>query len=179
MSSTRKNGSIDILGLGESLKDYKPTGNLTIGVNDIGAYYPADIVICVDPLYRFKGERKKTLCHYKPKEFWSHQTCHKQFHPEYKMYNIGKGRASLRDIENKNTVIMGITSVYAACTLAYNVYKAKEINVYGCDLINHDAMKDKLPQLKRHFSELFDYFKFKGVTVNVYCKLADLIQTSH
>ena len=74
---------------------------------------------------------------------------------------------------------MGITSVYAACTLAYNVYKAKEINVYGCDLINHDAMKDKLPQLKRHFSELFEYFKLKGVTVNVYCKLADLIETGH
>jgi hypothetical protein len=176
MISNNKTYSIDVLGLAPSLKEYKPTGNLTIGVNDIGAYYPADVVICVDPLYRFKGERKQTLCRYKPKTFWSHQMCHKQFHPEYKSYIVGRGTASLRDIENPNTVIMGTTSVYAACTLAYNYYKAKEINVYGCDLIDHPAMKDKLPRLIRQFTELFDYFKSKGVTVNVYCGLSDILQ---
>jgi hypothetical protein len=168
---------VDILGLGESLREYKPTGNLTIGVNDIGAYYHADVVICVDNLYRFKGERKKTLCTYKPKEFWSHRLEFKQFQPGFKEYKIG-GTHSLKNMGKKNIVVFGFTSVYAAITLAYNIYGATEINVYGCDLVNHTTLGEKnmLNKTVKHLFELFLYLKEKSVTVNLYCGLSKLQQ---
>jgi hypothetical protein len=168
---------VDVLGLGASLKEYKPTGNLTIGVNDIGAFYPADVVICVDNLYRFKGERKKTLCSYKPKiAFWSHRQEFRQFQPNFKEYALG-GTHKIWSLDKPNTVVFGFTSVYAAVSLAYNIYKAKEINIYGCDLVNHPHLgeKHKLNSTVKHLIELFLYLKEKGVTVNLYCGLADLI----
>ena len=37
---------IDVLGLGESLKEYKPSKNKTIGVNDIFKHHKVDYLVC-------------------------------------------------------------------------------------------------------------------------------------
>ena len=81
---------VDILGLGESLKEYSPSDNITIGVNDIFKFHPVDYLVCVDNPQRFSAERFNTIINSNHKKFYTHYKKYKNpiFFYNKKLYMV-------------------------------------------------------------------------------------------
>lgn len=156
---------IDVLGLGESLKEFKPSGNITIGVNDIWKHYQTDYVVCVDRINAFTVERLRTIMKSKPKKFLTHLDEWERIMPTFELIELSKGRGNLNDIDN--TFAYSNNSVFVAVVLAYKL-GATKINIFGADFNTHAAFNgNKLLAALDDYKNLFDFLKEKGIKITV------------
>ena len=158
--------NIDVLGLGESLKEFKPSENITIGVNDISKYYPVDFLVCVDKPDRFSKDRLKTILDSNVKKFYTHLNEWSRLKIKTQIIKLNGIRGSLKGIEG-DSVCYSNNSTFVAVVIAYKI-GATQINIYGADFNTHPNFKDTLLETALDdFEKLFDYLKSKGVEINI------------
>jgi len=167
---------IDVLGLGESLKEFKPSDNKTIGVNDIFKHHSVDYLVCVDKPGRFTKERLNTILNSDVKKFYTHLNEWSRLKIKVQIIKLNGVRGSLNGIE-EDVFCYSNNSTFVAVVLAYKM-KAKQINIYGADFNTHPNFKDSLLDTAlKDFKQLFDYLKEQDVEINVAngSKLKELI----
>lgn len=157
---------IDVLGLGESLKEYKPSKNKTIGVNDIFKHYKTNYLVCVDKPSRFSKDRLKTIIESDVDKFYTHLNEWSRLKVKTQIIKLNGARGSLKGIE-KDEVCYSNNSTFVAVVIAYKM-GAKQINIYGADFNTHPNFKNELLETALDdFERLFDYLKSKDVEINV------------
>lgn len=154
----------DVLGLGESLKEFQLSENLTIGVNDIAKYHHTDYFVCVDRPRKFTETRLKNIINNRGEMFthleeWlSYRDCN--------IIELTNGRGLLDDLDS-NLVCHSTSSTYVAVVIAYKL-GATEMNIYGADFNTHKAFNgNMLESTLKDFKLLFDTLKNKGIKINV------------
>jgi hypothetical protein len=147
--------TVEVLGLGESLSEYKPNGNITIGVNDIHSRIKTNYVVCVDNFEPFTKERLDTILNTKCKGFYSQLECWKsvQNYTEIKIHRVAELDSELFRYSNNST--------FVACVLAYKL-GATKIILWGVDMNTHkhfvnnsfDKAVNDFKQLKKDLNQL-------------------------
>lgn len=145
---------IDVLGLGESIHEYKDIGNLKIGVNDINRHIVCPHIVVINTISSFHPDRRRfikgtsSMVHTLQKEKKNRnsrntvETDIRRNCPNvtsYLMIKIpafNKKQKPIIDIDNN--FYHSRTSPFVAVMLAYKM-GAEIINCYGVDLINHYA----------------------------------------
>lgn len=123
-----------VLGLGESLKEYKTDSNLTIGVNNIHSFVKTDYVVCIDQPHVFKEDRLNTILKTKCKGFYSH--IDKWNHLDnFNLIKFNSGRGTLNGFDSDKFCYSN-NSTYVAVVLAYKL-GAKNIVLHGVDFRTH------------------------------------------
>jgi len=146
-------GKINVLGLGESLSFYIPDDSPTIGVNDIWSKVQTDYIVCLDKRDKFSDERLKTIDESKPLKFFS-QLEDWNNRPDYEIITLQPDYPKYKCQINLSSLPKSLCSPFVACALAYKM-GAKEIHVYGVDLINHPHLKAECcERIKLHFRNL-------------------------
>ena len=161
-------GKIAVFGLGPSLCLFDYVLNdfdKIIGVNDIWKYYKTDVIVCLDKPRVFAGERLKVIESSRPEAFYS-QLVIWDTRPDFKKINILPGYPDLICKIDGADYQKSYCSPFVACQVAYKVYRATEIHMYGVDLTNHPHLDKALcSKIKLHFSHLRKSLELKG------CKL--------
>lgn len=143
--------TIDVLGLGETVREYKPTGNITVGVNDIFKYFPVDYLVLADPPQRFpEPDRFKTIMESTPKKF----LCPKKWPVDnFEFIQLSAGRGMFKDFDT--TYAFSNNSPFIACVHAYKL-GAKEIHLYGADFNTHETLSNEQSKktILKHYKEL-------------------------
>lgn len=170
---------IEILGLGESLSDYVPNNNITIGVNDIHSRIKSDFVVCVDHPEVFSEDRLKTILSTSCKGFYSHlYEWHLYQIPNFNHIEFNRGRGILDGIDSEKFCYSN-SSPYVAAILAYKL-GAKEIVFHGVDFRTHKHFKgNSKDRALLDFKELQKVLNKKGVELFVgsnYSELSRFIQ---
>lgn len=140
--------TIEILGLGESLSEYVPNGNITIGVNDIHSRIKTDYVVCVDVHEAFNRERLEVIKETKCKGFYSQLDCW-QLLPNFNKISLSR-ICELNDVDKFRC---SNNSPFVACVLAYKL-GAKKIVLWGVDFRTHQHLKDA------SFLRALDHYKW-------------------
>ena len=169
---------IHVLGLGESLKDFVPDNNITIGVNDIHKYYKTDYVVCVDHMTAFKKDRLETIMKTKCKGFYSQILDWGLIIPNFNHIEFNTGRGFLNELDNEKFCYSN-NSPYVACILAYKL-GATEIVLHGVDLIDHPHIngnsKDKALLDYKNLSKAFNSRKVNLFVGSKYSSLSNFLQ---
>lgn len=156
---------IHVLGMGESLKEYKPDGCTTIGVNDIHGKIKTDFVVCVDVPTAFNSERLATLKQTNCEGFYS-QLDEWAFLPNFNKIEFNRGRGFVSEIDN-NKFCYSNNSTYVAVILAFKM-GAKCIVLHGADFQTHAHFKgNSKDKVLTDFKELNKALKARGVTLHV------------
>ena len=152
--------TIEVLGLGESLSEYQPNGNITIGVNDIHSRIKTNYVVCVDTFEPFTQERLNTILNTKCCGFYTHLPCWKSVenYTEIKLHRLAEMDSELFRYSNN--------SPFVACVLAYKL-GATRIVLWGVDMNTHHALS-KPNSFERAVK---DYIKLKEDLFNRGCEL--------
>lgn len=146
--------TVNILGLGPTLKNYKKDKNLTIGVNDICTFIKVDVLVLQDPPYNFTYSRYENIYSLPPAlEVFSSQ-------PQWS--NIFEVKPVYGIHEN---IKPGLDSTYLAIKVAVAYFDAKVINLYGVDFTGHPELTPKLEKLLSQYEELALVLKQKGITL--------------
>lgn len=160
--------TIDILGLGESLKRYEKNNNISIGVNDINKFINPDYVVCVDKLTAFNTERLETIKNSNCKLFYSYIEDWKPIFKERyvqieKSYGISETTNIFKEISHS------ITSVFVACTVAIYYFKPTELRIYGADFNTHWNLSNPAKQQRviKDFSLLQIKCNLAGIKLKV------------
>jgi len=156
---------IDVIGLGPSHKTFKPSENITIGVNDICRFFTPDHLIVIDHPeknlsdYHIKAGRQKmweVIKHSKPGKFWTNQKQWLKYHPTAQIFNSAPWFMTLKMMKLKDQKIdqlpflpTGANSPLTAAALAYYL-GATEIILYGCDY-TPDWIKDQSRKINQDF----------------------------
>jgi hypothetical protein len=151
--------TIEVLGLGESLSEYKANGNITIGVNDIYSRVKTDYVVCVDNFNPFTHERLQTILNTKCKGFYTHLDCWESVknYREIKLHRVADLDSDLFRYSNN--------SPFVACVLAYKL-GANRIVLWGVDMNTHHALNGNSRE-----KAISDYVKLKSDLLNRGCEL--------
>lgn len=157
--------TIHVLGLGESLKNYTPDGNITIGVNDIHSKVKTDYVVCVDEPRAFSVDRLQAIRETKCKGFYSQVDFWKCVANFNKIeFNPGRGIVTNLDSEK---FCYSISSPYVATVLAYKM-GATKIVLHGVDFQTHpNFLEHKKEKALNDFRLLNDALKQRDVTLFV------------
>ena len=152
--------TIEVLGLGESLSEYQPNGNITIGVNDIHSRIKTNYVVCVDTFEPFTKERLNTILNTKCCGFYTHLPCWKSVenYTEIKLHRLAEIDSELFRYSNN--------SPFVACVLAYKL-GATRIVLWGVDMNTHHALS-KPNSFERAVK---DYVKLKSDLLDRGCEL--------
>lgn len=131
--------TIEVLGLGPTLRYYKPNDNETIGVNDIFAFHRVDHLIVLDSINSFDLLTFLIICNSTPKHFYS-----SLFEWKSKMVNFTHVQIAPKpgDLSYLDTDYLPIhvDSTFSAACLAYKL-GAKRIIMHGVDLKDHLDLK--------------------------------------
>lgn len=157
--------TIDILGLGESLSEYKGKINVSIGVNDIYKHSPADYLVCVDPPKSFSKERLRTILNSQPKKFFTQLDCWQPLVRNMELIKFAHGNGRIVDLDT-DRICYSNNSAYVACVLAYKM-GAKVINLYGVDFNSHPNFKNEsLEKTLNNYLSLYDNLLVRGVKMH-------------
>jgi len=153
------NMTIEVLGLGESLSDYTPNANITIGVNDIHSRIKTTYVICIDTFEPFTNDRLNTILNTKCCGFYTHLDCWKsvQNYTEIKLHRLAELDSELFRYSNN--------SPFVACVLAYKL-GATKIVLWGVDMNTHHALNGQSRE-----RAIIDYIKLKEDLLKRGCEL--------
>jgi superoxide dismutase len=169
---------VDVLGLGESVKEYKPSKNLTIGVNDISKYHNTDIVVCLDRIHKFNRQRALNIVN-NTGVLYTHLFEWKNLKKNIKIIELAKGRGTLDALNEIDVYPYSNNSTYLAVVLAYKK-GAKIINLYGADFNTHKNFKGNLlKQALKDWKNLSEILKLNGCTLKVtkQSKLSEFLET--
>jgi hypothetical protein len=153
----------DIVGTGKTATNWKQH-DYSIGVNDCWKLgKPTDALLVCNRPEQFSRDRFEIIKNSTPKEFYSHKSNWSEYFPKWKKLNLVQFYGQL----NPNQVYSSGTSTFIALSLAYNL-GAKNIVMWGCDLIDHHLWNNNNPQTKREVEahlELIKLMNEKGVEV--------------
>lgn len=170
MKQTLQIMKVHVLGLGETLNEFKPDGNITIGVNDIQRFHKTDYVVCVDHPDVFNAERLEAIKDSDCIGFYTQLEEWKRYNPNVKIIEFNRGRGLIDGIDTDKFCYSN-NSPYVACILAYKL-GAKEIVLHGVDFNDHPhlngASRDKA---FRDYKELQKALNKRGVSI--YCNSSD------
>lgn len=156
---------VNVLGLGESLKEFKDDGSITIGVNDIYSRFKSDYVVCVDVPKAFNNDRLKTISNTKCKGFYSQCEEWKTI-DNFNRIEFNRGRGLLDGLDSEKFCYSN-NSTYVAVILAYKL-GAKEIVIYGADFRTHPNFTgNSFDRVIQDFIALNNEFKKRGVNLFV------------
>lgn len=160
--------TIEVLGLGPSLKNYTDVGNITIGVNDIWRYHPVHFLVTADPPSRFTTERKNVILNSKPEMFLSAFTDWRGLVDKYYYMKLESGSGRLTKLDTRAVYSFSNNSTFIACVLAYKL-RAKNILLHGVDFTDHHSLSKPqiLDKVIRDFKGLAVAVKNRGVEIAV------------
>lgn len=166
--------TINVLGLGESLKYYKEDGNISIGVNDIHSRIKTDFVVCVDHPEVFSPERLETILKTECKGFYSQLfEWHLYMVENFQKIEFNRGRGILDGLDSDRFCYSN-SSPYVATVLAYKL-GAKEIILHGVDFKTHQHFKgNSKDRALNDFKNLSIELKKRGVFLYVGNKYSEL-----
>lgn len=146
---------VAVLGLGESLKLFTPEGfDTVIGVNDIWKHVHTEVIVCLDPRKNFTPERLKTIDESRPVTFYS-QIVTWDVRPDFHKLNILAGYPDSGCPIRKDGYWKSYCSPFVAVQIAFVVYHATEIHLFGVDLVNHPHLDQRIcQQIRKHFRSL-------------------------
>src|SRR3990167_681863 len=169
-----------VLGLGPSLSNYTPDGNITVGVNDIWMKVPADFVVCVDQPKKFTSERILTIKKGKQKKFLTCSDEWRMFVANYEEIKLSKNGRGLKIEEDLFTEFYPYSnnSAFVACCFAIKE-GAKEIILHGVDFSTHPALgsSSMLKQAVKHFALLKAVAEKHSIKIFVSSKTSALYPT--
>lgn len=154
----------NVLGLGETLNDYKGDGSNSIGCNNIWGKVKTQYVVCVDHKKAFTPDRLQTLVDCRPEKFFTHLDEWKD-HPCFNRIHLhpARGLFEWRD----HYIPYSNNSASVACAIAYRYFKATEIHLYGVDFTNHP----KLSGTEMLASAIRDFKLLNALLIKVGCKI--------
>lgn len=156
---------VNVLGLGESLKEFKEDGSITIGVNDIHSKVKTDYVVCIDVQKAFNRERLKTILKTNCKGFYS-QSDEWELIDNFTKIEFNKVRGLLNGLDSERFCYSN-NSTYVAVILAYKL-GAKEIVIWGADFVTHPNFKNhSFDRVIEDFKALNKALKERGVNLFV------------
>jgi hypothetical protein len=161
---------IAILGLGSSLSEFKAEDfNLSIGVNDIWRAVKSDAVVCINPVRDFKPERYKIIHECKPQAFYS-QIVNYDKRPDFVKIDIISGYGADRYVNlDLPGYYKSYCSPFVAAQIGFKVYHAKELHIFGVDLVNHPVLNGALcGKIRIHFINLKAALTAKGCQMIVH-----------
>ncbi len=170
--------TVDVLGLGESIKEYKPSKNLTIGVNDIAKYHNTDIVVCVDRIHKFNRQRASHIIR-NTGTLYTHLPEWKNLKKNTKIIELAKGRGTLGTLNEIGVYPYSNNSTYLAVVVAYKK-GARVINLYGADFNTHKNFKGNLlKQAMKDWKNLSEVLALNDCTLRVtkQSKLSEFLET--
>jgi len=154
---------IGILGLGPSLKEFNPIEyDLSIGVNDIWRAVKTDIVVCLNPRKDFIPDRLKYIDECKPQVFYS-QIVNWDTRPDFRKIDILPGYPDSFCRLDSPAYQKSYCSPFIAVQIAWKIYKATEIHLFGVDMTNHPHLDQQLcRKIRIHFRHLKSALDQKG-----------------
>ena len=156
-------GKIAVLGLGGSVSLFVPAGfDLTIGVNDIWRIYKTDVIVCVDKPQAFTPERLKVIMDSKPQAFYTHAVIWDK-RPDFRKIDLLPGYPDFICNLDQPGYWKSFCSPFVAVQVAFKMYAATEIHLFGVDLVNHPHLDQALcAKIKVHFRHLKKALTDKG-----------------
>jgi hypothetical protein len=144
---------IAVLGLASSVSEFNAADfDFSIGVNDIWRIVNADAVVCLDNRKAFTQDRLKVIDECKPQAFYS-QIVAWDVRPDFRKIDIAPGYPDTYC--NLNAYQKSYCSPFVAVQIAWKIYKATEIHLFGVDLLNHPHLDQQLcVKIKSHFRHL-------------------------
>ena len=157
---------VNILGLGESIKHYKPKANeIAIGVNDVYKHFNVDYFVCVDKPHKFEDERLMAIID-NPAPLYTHLPDWWKLRNNINLIELSTGRGILKELDSEKFCHSN-NSTYIAVILAYKL-GATEINLFGVDFNSHKHIKDNVLKVAiNDFKLLFLALKSKGIKINI------------
>lgn len=146
---------IAVLGLGSSLslfqkKDY----DLSIGVNDIWRFVQTEVVVCLDHAKVFRQDRLNVINNCTPEKFYS-QIVNWDFKKGFFKLNLNSEYPENIVRLDTPKYEKSFCSPFVAAQIAYREYDAKEIHIYGVDMVNHPHLDARLcVRIRKHFINL-------------------------
>ena len=126
-----------VLGLGESIKDFKEYEGYRIGVNDIYRHTYCDRVVVVNNFAKLQ-ERKNYIDTCRPLDgLWSHLSCWHN-HTEFKKLSF----QAWNGVYKAKTVYCSKSSPFVALTMACSL-GFTEVVLWGVDMKTHKDLKDR------------------------------------
>ena len=146
---------IAVLGLGPSLELFvKEDQDLCIGVNDIWRFVDTDAVVCLDHRKVFNTDRLKYIDESRPQAFYS-QIVNWDIRPDFKKITILPGYPDHYCQLGAPAFQKSYCSPFVAVQIAWKIYHADEIHLFGVDLTNHPHLDHTLcGKIKTHFRHL-------------------------
>jgi len=164
--------TIHVLGLGESLEEFKPDGNTTIGVNDIHSKHQTDYVVCVDQPSVFGKERLNTINQTKCKGFYSQIEAWRGI-PNFRLIDFARGRGNLEEL-GKGRTCYSNNSTFVAAVIAFEI-GATKIVMHGADFRTHPNFKShSKDRALSDFKELKNELNKMGVELLVGSEFSEL-----
>lgn len=162
-------GKVAVLGLGSSVNLFDPADfDLSIGVNDIWRVFKTDVVVCVDRPQAFTPDRLRVINECRPQAFYSHAVIwdkRKDFHK----IDLLPGYPDLICTLDRPGYWKSFCSPFVAVQIAYKMYAATEIHLFGVDLVNHPHLDRALcAKIKIHFRHLKQALADKGCALIVH-----------
>lgn len=160
---------VAVIGLGDSLKEYKPGGyELSIGVNDVWRYIKTEALVVLDYPKVFTPERLNVINKSTPNDFFS-QIVVWDVRSDFRKIDIIPGYPDREVNLNIAGFYKSFCSPFVAVQIAYKIYKAQEIHLFGVDLVNHPHLDFNLCQkIKLHFKNLRRALSVKGCQVIIH-----------
>jgi hypothetical protein len=163
-------GKIAVLGLGKSLELFvKENYDLSIGVNDIWRFVNTDAIVCLDYRKVFNPDRIKYIDESKPQAFYS-QIVNWDDRPDFKKIDILPGYPAERFCNLDLTgYYKSYCSPFVAVQIAWKIYKADEVHLFGVDLVDHPNLDHLLcDKIKMHFKHLKTALELKNCKMIVW-----------
>ncbi len=157
-----KDKFIEVLGLGPSNKEYVPSRNETIGVNDISAFREVDRLLLMDPPESFRGRRLNCIKASKPKYTYSNLDDW-NFMPNFVKINVADPShgGKVDALDDWNNLPRHVDSTFTAVCIAYHC-GATDIVLYGVDFTDHHLAHYK-DQIIQSYSRLHGALIQRGV----------------
>ena len=157
---------VDILGLGESIGLFIPSGNITFGVNDIYRIFPVDFLVVIDAPNRFTPERLEVIKWSTPNSFISHRHEYRGRN-DYMKIDLWERTGLPIDLDG-DKINVSVFSPFVATIVAYKMFEPEVINLYGVDMTNHPHLSAKAEKIRSDWFPLKKALNERGVEVNVF-----------
>lgn len=157
-----KSETCHVIGMGESLKNFKPDGNLTIGCNDCFRKVPTDLLIVVSFL---PPDRAQIVTNSRPEKLLSFMPEWTK-HPCYQYIGLmTPWNQTRKNVMHKKVLYHSNNTPFIACSLAFNM-GFKKIVLWGVDFMDHPILKDEaLERTWVDFSQMQGAFKENGASM--------------
>lgn len=156
---------IAVIGLGSSVAEYQGGYDLTIGVNDTWRKVKTDVLVCLDKRSAFTADRLRVIDQSRPQAFYS-QIVQWDTRPDFHKIEINPSYPERVCRVDGDKYEKSYFSPFVAIQIAYKVYKATEIDLYGIDMTNHQHLKGNLlKKIRLHFDNLRAAMKDCKLTV--------------